>query len=61
MKNLPYAYAIGSLMFAQFCIRPDIAYVASILRRFLSNLGLGHRKAAKNCIGYVNYPIMYFC
>ncbi|RVW47187.1 Retrovirus-related Pol polyprotein from transposon TNT 1-94 [Vitis vinifera] len=26
MKNIPYASAVGSLMYAQVCTRPDIAF-----------------------------------
>lgn len=26
MKNTPYALAVGSLMYAQVCIRPDIVF-----------------------------------
>ena len=31
MKNIPYASAVGSLIYAQVCIRPDIAYVVGLL------------------------------
>ena len=31
MKNIPYASAIGSLMYAQVCTRPDIAYAVGVL------------------------------
>ena len=42
MSKVPYASAIGSLIYAMLCIRPDIAYIVSITRRFQSNPGLKH-------------------
>ena len=38
MQQIPYASAIGSLMYAQVCTRPDIAYIVVMLGRYLSNL-----------------------
>ncbi|KAL6316553.1 hypothetical protein AAG906_018256 [Vitis piasezkii] len=31
MKNIPYASAVGSLMYAQVCTRPDIAFIIEML------------------------------
>ena len=31
MKNIPYASAVGSLIYAQVCTRPDIAFVVGML------------------------------
>ncbi|KAM2747320.1 hypothetical protein PS2_022808 [Malus domestica] len=33
MSTIPYASAIGSLIYAMICTRPDIAYVVSITSR----------------------------
>ena len=33
MKNIPYALAVGSLIYAQICTRPDIAYTVGVLGR----------------------------
>ena len=38
MKNIPYASTVGSLMCAQVCPRPDIAFVIGMLERYQSNL-----------------------
>ena len=46
MENIPHASAVGSLMYAQVCTRPDIAYAVGILRTYQSNPGLYHWKAA---------------
>ncbi|EOX94267.1 Gag-protease-integrase-RT-RNaseH polyprotein, partial [Theobroma cacao] len=42
MKNIPYALAVGSLMYAQLCTRPDITFGIGMLGRYQSNPGLDH-------------------
>ena len=37
MQKIPYASAVGSLMYAMVCTRPDIAYVVGVTSRFLTN------------------------
>ncbi|CAJ2642124.1 unnamed protein product [Trifolium pratense] len=39
MKKIPYASAVGSLMYAMVCTRPDIAHAVGVVSRFLSNPG----------------------
>ena len=34
MKNIPYALVVGSLMYAQVCTRPDIAFAVGMLGRY---------------------------
>lgn len=53
MKKYPYASAVGSLMYAQVCTRPDIAYAVSVLSRFQSNPGKEHWQAAKKVMRYL--------
>ena len=53
MQQIPYASAIGSLMYAQVCKRPDIAYIVGMLGRYLSNPGNDHWIAAKCVIRYL--------
>ena len=31
MKNIPYAFVVGSLMYAEVCTRPDISYAIGML------------------------------
>ncbi|KAL5824162.1 hypothetical protein ACOSQ3_020225 [Xanthoceras sorbifolium] len=63
MKNIPYASAVGSLMYAQVCTRPDIAFVVGMLGRYQSNPGLDHWKAVKKVMRYLqgtkDYMLMY--
>ncbi|XP_065625255.1 secreted RxLR effector protein 161-like [Quercus suber] len=53
MEGIPYAFAVGSLMHAQTCTRPDISFTVGMLGRYQSNLGLDHWKAAKKVIRYL--------
>jgi hypothetical protein len=63
MRMIPYASVVGSLMYAQVCTRPDIAYVTGMLGRYLSNPGLDHWKAAKKVLRYLkgtkDYKLTY--
>ncbi|XP_068319799.1 secreted RxLR effector protein 161-like [Pyrus communis] len=53
MSDVPYASAIGSLMYVMICTRPDIAYVVSITSRYQSNLRLEHWAAVKTILKYL--------
>ena len=52
MENVPYASAVGSLMYAQVCTRPDLAYIVGMLGRYQSNPGREHWVAAKRVFRY---------
>ncbi|RVW76038.1 Retrovirus-related Pol polyprotein from transposon TNT 1-94 [Vitis vinifera] len=53
MKTIPYSSVVGSLMYAQVCTRPDIAFVVGMLGRYLSNPRSQHWKAAKKVLRYL--------
>ena len=53
MKKIPYASAVGSLMYAQTCTRPDISFAVGILGRYQSDPGFEHWKAAKKVMRYL--------
>ncbi|KAF5802908.1 putative RNA-directed DNA polymerase [Helianthus annuus] len=63
MSQIPYASVVGSLMYAQVCTRPDIAYIAGMLGRYQTNPGLDHWKAAKKVLRYLqgtkDYKLTY--
>jgi hypothetical protein len=42
MASIPYSYAVGSLMYAMVCTRPDIAPAVGVVNRFMVNLGKEH-------------------
>ena len=45
--------SVGSLMYAQVCTHPDIAFAVNALGRYLSNPGLNHWKAVKKVMRYL--------
>ncbi|KAM1264590.1 hypothetical protein ACFX13_035312 [Malus domestica] len=53
MSAIPYASAIGSLMYAMICTRPEIAYAMSITSRYQSNPGSEHWAAVKTVLKYL--------
>ena len=63
MKNVPYASAPGSIMYAQVCTRPDIAFATGFLGRYQSNPGYDHWVAAKKVMRYLkrtkDYMLIY--
>ena len=42
MKGVPYDSAIGSIMYAMLCTRPDVCLAISLARRYQSNPGVDH-------------------
>lgn len=73
MKNYPYHWLIGSLMYAMVCTWPDLAYTISTLSQFMSNLEIQHWKALIRVTKYIqatknqviccesNQLLLYFC
>ncbi|KAJ9567138.1 hypothetical protein OSB04_003104 [Centaurea solstitialis] len=53
MKSVPYASAIGSIMYAMLCTRPDVAYSVSVTSRYQQNPGEPHWVAVKNILKYL--------
>ena len=47
MKDVPYASAIGSIMYAMLCTRPDVCLAISLAGRYQSNPGVDHWTAVK--------------
>ena len=53
MSRVPYASAIGSLMYAMLCTRPDICFAVGLVSRYQSNPGLAHWEAVKRIFRYL--------
>ena len=47
MQKIPYASAVGSLMYVMVCTRLDIAHAVGVVSRFLSDPGKEHWAAMK--------------
>ena len=63
MSRVPYASAVGSLMFAMVCTRPDIAHAVGVVSRYMANPGKEHWNAVKRILRYIkgtsNFPLCY--
>jgi hypothetical protein len=51
MSRLPYSLAVGSLMYAIVCTRPDIAHAMRVVSRYMNNLGKEHWQEVKWILG----------
>jgi hypothetical protein len=54
MSKVPYASAIGSIMYAMLCTRPDVSNALSLTSRYQSDPGVEHWTAVKNILKYLN-------
>ncbi|KAH9687674.1 hypothetical protein KPL70_014852 [Citrus sinensis] len=63
MASVPYANAVGCLMYAMVLTRPDIAHAVSVVSRYMAQPGEDHWKAVKWILRYlngtVNWGLMY--
>jgi hypothetical protein len=63
MSHVLYASAVGSLMYAMVCIRPNIAHVVGVLSMYMSKLGKEHWTIVKRVFRYLcgttNYGLCY--
>ncbi|GJV02452.1 putative RNA-directed DNA polymerase [Tanacetum coccineum] len=53
MSRVPYASAIGSIMYAMTCTRPDVSFALSMVSRHQQNPGEGHWTVVKNILKYL--------
>nr|GEU41405.1 hypothetical protein [Tanacetum cinerariifolium] len=53
MQNVPYASAIGSIMYVVRCTRPDVAFAQNVTSRFQQNLSDLHWTTIKNILKYL--------
>ena len=53
MKDVPYASAIGSIMYAMLCTRPAVNLAVSLVARYQSNPGVDHWTVVKNILKYL--------
>ena len=53
MKRIPYASAVGSIMYSMICTRPDVAYALGAVSRYQSCYGEGHWNAVKTILKYL--------
>ncbi|CAM8966946.1 unnamed protein product [Rhodiola kirilowii] len=53
MHDIPYDVAVGSVMYAMLCTRPDLGFAISVLSRYMSNPGKQHWEAMKYLLKYL--------
>ena len=53
MSRVPYASAVGSLMYAMVCTRPDLAHAVNVVSRFMGQPGKEHWTAVKRIFRYL--------
>ena len=53
MQLVPYASAMGSLIYAMLCTRLDICFEVGMVSRYQSNLGPKHRTVVKFILKYL--------
>lgn len=53
MKKVPYTSAVGCLMYAMICTRPDLAQAVSVVSKYMSNPGKAHWDALKWILRYL--------
>jgi hypothetical protein len=53
MKSVPYASAVGSLVYIQVCTRPDLAFVTGMLSRYQKNPSISHWNGIKKALRYI--------
>jgi ATP-binding cassette subfamily B (MDR/TAP) protein 1 len=53
MSRVLYASAVGSLMFAMICTKPDIAQAVGVASRYMANPGREHWNTIKRILRYI--------
>ena len=53
MSKIPYSSAVGSLMYAMVCTRPDIAHAVGVVSRYMNNPGKEIWKAVQLILRYL--------
>ena len=51
--KIPYASAVGSIMYAMVATRVDLAYAVWVVSRYMSNPGQKHWEAVKHILKYL--------
>nr|GFC30159.1 hypothetical protein [Tanacetum cinerariifolium] len=53
MKKVPYAFVVGSIMYAVRCTRLDVAFAQNLVSRYQQNTGKLHWVAVKHILKYL--------
>ncbi|XP_031278332.1 secreted RxLR effector protein 161-like [Pistacia vera] len=61
MREIPYASAVGILMYAMLCTRPDIAYVVSVTSKYQSDPGEKYWSTVKTILRKSTSGFVFIC
>ena len=61
MSKIPYASALGSIMYAMLCTQPDVSYALSVTSRYQSDPDEGHWTAVKTILKVLGYGGSHSC
>ncbi|XP_070049022.1 secreted RxLR effector protein 161-like [Nicotiana tomentosiformis] len=53
MSRIPYAGAVGAIMYTMICTRPDVAYALGVTSRYQANPGEEYWKVVKTILKYL--------
>ena len=63
MREIPYAFTVGSLMYVMLCTRPDICFAVGMVSRYQSDLDEEHWTTVKHIFKYLrrtrDYMLVY--
>jgi hypothetical protein len=59
MSRVPYSSAVGSLMYAMVCTRPDITHAVGVVSKYMNNPGKEHWEAIKWILMYLRGTATY--
>ncbi len=59
MVKVPYQQAVGSLMYAMLCIRPDLVYPISVVSQHMANPSLEHWIVVKHIFQYLQGTLQF--
>ncbi|XP_070025855.1 secreted RxLR effector protein 161-like [Nicotiana sylvestris] len=57
MSRVPYANAVGNLMYEMVCTRPDISQAIRVISRYMHNPGKEHWQAVKWILRYIHNTV----
>jgi len=57
MCHVPYSSAVGNLMYAMVCTRPELSHVVTVVSRYMYNPGKDHWEAVKWILRFVKGSI----
>jgi hypothetical protein len=59
MSKVPYASAVGCLIYAMVCTRPNLAHVINVMSKYMANIGRQHWDAVKWIFKYLKGTTKY--